>query len=210
MLSRIQVAMKLYWFSSFNPQKVRFALEELGLPYERQTVDLFKREHREDWFAAISPPRQVPVMEIDGENLWESNAIVAYLGKRESRLWPSSGIEEGLAMQWLFFEASCLVQDVGPLWFYDTMGAKYGIARDEAKLTEATRQVRRPLKMLDAHLEEREWMLGDSFSLVDCSLGTTLHALSASNYDLSDHAPVLRYLDRIRSRPAWASCEFVY
>ena len=80
--------MKLYWFWSFNPQKVRLALHELGVAHDLVAVDLFRGQQRHPDFARLNPNNKVPVLE-DGETvLWESNAIVAYLGEREGRLWP--------------------------------------------------------------------------------------------------------------------------
>ena len=202
--------MKLYWFSSFNPQKVRFALAELDLPYERQTVNLFQREHRQDWYQALAPTGQVPVLEVDGERLWESNAILAYLGEKEARLWPGSALQKAQALQWMFFEAYSLVQGAGPLWFYQSVGPKVGIKAPEGVIQRAQDSIRRPLRLLESHLGERPFMMGTEFSLVDCSLATTLHALSASEYSIEEHKAIGAYLERVRARPGWQSCEFEY
>src|SRR6266851_1229692 len=73
--------MKLYHFPSPNPQKVTFALGELGLEYEMVPVDLAKGEQRKPEFLAINPFGRVPVL-VDGDlTLWDSHAILAYLGR---------------------------------------------------------------------------------------------------------------------------------
>ena len=73
--------MKLYHFPSPNPQKVTFALLELGLDCEKIPVDLAKGEQRELAFLAVNPAGRVPVL-IDGDvTLRESHAILAYLGE---------------------------------------------------------------------------------------------------------------------------------
>ena len=82
--------MKLYHFPSPNPQKVTFALQELGLDSEIVPVDLAKGEHREPTFLAHNPFGRVPVLVDDGLILPESHAILAYLGEKTGRLWPNS------------------------------------------------------------------------------------------------------------------------
>ena len=73
--------MKLYHFPSPNPQKVTFALLELGLDCEKIPVDLSKREQRDPAFLAVNPFGRVPVL-VDGDlMLSESHAILGYLGE---------------------------------------------------------------------------------------------------------------------------------
>jgi glutathione S-transferase len=82
--------MKLYHFPSPNPQKVTFALNELGLDCELVLVDLAKGGQRDPTFLAVNPFGRVPVL-VDGDlALPESHAILAYLGEKAGRLWPSS------------------------------------------------------------------------------------------------------------------------
>ncbi len=203
--------MKLYWFTSFNPQKVRFALAELDLSYERTTVDLFKREQRKPELIALNPNGKVPVLsEDDGFSVWESNAILSYLGEREQRLWATDARGRGRALQWLFYEACSLVQHVGPLWFNSVVAPQAGFDPDQAAISRAREAVPRPLEVVDDHLLASPWMLGDRLTLVDCCYGPVLHSLAASSYDLEPHPNIRSYLDRVRERPAWKSCEFAY
>ena len=103
--------MKLYHFPSPNPQKVTFALLELGLDCEKIPVDLSKREQREPAFLAVNPAGRVPVL-VDGDlMLSESHAILAYLGETTGRLWPATAAGRAEALQWLFF----LAQHIMPL-----------------------------------------------------------------------------------------------
>ena len=95
--------MKLYYFPSPNPQKIRFALNELGLDCETVAVDLTKGEQRAPEFLALNPCARVPVL-VDGElKLWESHAILAYLGEKTGRLWPTTAAGRADAIRWLFF-----------------------------------------------------------------------------------------------------------
>src|ERR1700739_1581409 len=83
-------AIKLYYFPSPNPQKVRFALLELGLECEIIPVDLIKSEQRTPEFLALNPYSRVPVLTDGALTLWESHAILAYLGEKTGKLWPTS------------------------------------------------------------------------------------------------------------------------
>jgi len=74
--------MKLYYFPSPNPQKVTFALLELGLDCEIIPVDLAKGEQRQPAFLAVNPFGRVPVLADGDLTLSESPAILAYLGEK--------------------------------------------------------------------------------------------------------------------------------
>ena len=199
---------KLYWFWSMNPQKVRFALEELGLAYERVTVDLLAREQRSPAFVAVNPMAKVPALEVDGEVLAESNAIVAWLGARERRLWPADPWGQAQALRWLFFEASEL-RDAGIVWFAEFVAPRVGRTPDAAEVEGAKRALVRPLGVLDAHLAARDCMLGE-FSLVDCGVAPYVASLRPTSFDFAPYPNVVRWLDAIRARPAWQRCEFPY
>lgn len=200
--------MKLYWFWSFNPQKVRLALNELDLRHEIVTVDLFTRQQHAPEFLEINPMGKVPVLEHGNRRFAESNAILCYLAEREGRLWPDSADGRAEAMRWLFFEARHLNDCVGRLWFDDFVAPQAGIPRDPERREIASIDIERPLERLDEHLGEGSWMLGRSFSLVDCCYAPVLDALSLSDLPLTGYESVQRYLDRVRARPSWEACQF--
>ena len=85
----------LYWFWSPSPQKARLALEELGLGYTLVTVDLTQGGHYTALVGELNPNRRVPILRVDGRTLWESNAILTYLGERCGRLWPGDADGKG-------------------------------------------------------------------------------------------------------------------
>src|SRR5260370_35115684 len=86
-----------------NPQKVSFALGELGLECEMVPLDLAKGEQRKPEFLAINPFGRVPVL-VDGDlTLWDSQVILAYLGEKTGKMWPTSTAGRADAREWLFF-----------------------------------------------------------------------------------------------------------
>lgn len=200
--------MKLYWFWSFNPQKVRLALHELGLAHDLVAVDLFRGQQRHPDFARLNPNLKVPVLEDGDTVLWESNAILAFLGERERKLWPEGAASRADALRWLFFEARHLSEDVGELWFNDFVAPQAKAPVDAAARDQAASDIAKPLAVVEAQLAKHAFAGGDAFSLVDCCYAPVLDALSLSNFDLTPYANLTAYLARMRLRPAWARCEF--
>jgi glutathione S-transferase len=217
-----QALMKLYWSWFINPQKVRFALNELALRHELHEVHLLSGEQRDPRLLALNPNGKAPVIEHDGVVLWESNAILSYLADTTQRLWPYDSFSRGDALRWMFFEANHLQASIGVFWFSDFVAerAKLTVEEraaamrlreqvfDDARRAEAHRNLRRFLPILERHLSSHAWMLGREFSLVDCCYGPQLDALMLSRWPLDDYPGVGAYVERVRQRPAWQLCEF--
>jgi GST-like protein len=198
----------LYWFWSPSPQKARLALEELGLEYTLVTVDLTQGGHYTDLVGALNPNRRVPILRVDDYTLWESNAILTYLGERCGRLWPGDAEGKGQAAQWLFYESSHLSRPVRELWLNGFLARVMNRTPDTVACERAEQESARHLAVLERHLGRSEWMLGAGFSLVDCCYGPLLDALALSGTCLDRYPALQAYLDRMRGRPAWRACGF--
>ncbi len=199
--------LKLYWYWSTNPQKIRWALEELELPYERIKIELGRGEHRKPAYLAINPRGTVPAL-IDGDlTVTESGAILSYLGDREGRLWPTTSDGRAKALQWLFYEAEALQPAAGRVWYHEYLTRKFGGERDEDLLGVGHRDLKGPLRRLDAHLKHSDWIL-DEFSLVDCAYGVWITALAGTSVKLTE--PIQAYLVRCQARPAFQRTEIRY
>ena len=200
--------MKLYWFWSFNPQKVRLALHELGLAHDLVAIDLFRRQQHHADFVRLNPNAKVPVLEDGALVLWESNAILAYLGEREARLWPQGAAAKADALRWLFFESRHLSESVGNLWFNDFVAPLASIPPDAEARARGAAEVAVSLATVETQLARQPFVAGASFSLVDCCYAPVLDALSLSHFDLTSYPHASAYLARMRLRPSWAKCEF--
>ena len=196
--------MRLHWFWSTNPQKIRLALEELELDYELNKVDLFKAEHKSDDYKAISPRGTVPALEIDGNILWESNSILIYLAQRENRLWPQDNASQAIALNLLVMEASTFQDQAGQYYFNRIVMPYIGKETDEERIAKAGKKLRPLYQILSDQLGDKDYLLGD-FSLVDCSYGPWLPVL-----DLDEFPNLVAWRERLRNRPAWERCEFPY
>lgn len=198
----------LYWFWSVNPQKVRLALEELGLEYSLVTVDLARAGQRADLVGELNPNHKVPILTWDGYTLWESNAILTYLGERTHRLWPTDPEGKGQAVKWLFFESRHLAEPVGELWYNGYAVRQSGRAPDTLAQERAQKKSARYLAVLERHLQANDWMLGEVFSLVDCCYAPLVDALALAGDYLAAYPALGAYLQKARARKAWSACGF--
>ena len=198
----------LYWFWSLNPQKARLALEELGLEYSLVTVDLARGGQSADLVRELNPNQKVPILSWDDYTLWESNAIVSYLGARTGQLWPGDTEGRGQAAKWLFFEARHLSEPIGDLWLNGYLARQMGRTADTLAAEAAEKKSARYLAVLEAHLARETWMLGEQFSLVDCCYGPVLDALALAGEYIEAYPALKAYLKVMRARRAWRACEF--
>ena len=194
--------MKLYHFPSPNPQKVTFALLELGLDCEKIPVDLSKQEQRAPAFLAVNPAGRVPVL-VDGDViLTESHAILAYLGETAGRLWPATAAGRAEALQWLFFQSQHIIPHAGEVAL--RIRAKVlGIPADETTVARGEKALPTPLSVLERQLAKNKWMLGSDFSLVDCAYCPILNVVEKAGFSFSDFPRVGAYLETMRSRQTW-------
>ncbi len=201
--------MKLYWFNSPNPQKVRLALAELGTPCEVELVDLFKGQNRTPGYLALNPSGRAPTLDDNGFILWESNAIVAYLGDRERRLWPLDARGRADALRWMFFQSQHVTDALTGRVFNMVAKAKLGLPPDHDAIKRSTEAIPGVLALLEGHLAKSRWMLGDEFSLVDCCYLPGLNALAMTHYHLKDYPKVSAYLANGAERPSWQAAGMI-
>jgi glutathione S-transferase len=194
--------MKLYHFPSPNPQKVTFALLELGLDCQKIPVDLAKGEQREPAFLAVNPAGRVPVL-VDGNvTLTDSHAILAYLGETTGRLWPATAAGRAEALQWLFFLSQHVLPHAAEVAL--RIRAKvFGIPVDEATVARGEQAMPTPIRVVEGQLAKNKWMLGPDFSLADCAYCPILNVIERAGFSFGEFPRVTAYLEALRSRQAW-------
>ncbi len=201
------MALRLWSFRhSPNPLKVRLALAELGVAYEAIEVNLFRREHQKPEFARINPHRKVPVLEDDGERLYESNAILAYLGKTRGK-WPERPADEARVLRWMFFESMHMAMQCGTVWWADVVAPHFDRpAADPRVIDDAVEELERSLGVLEEHFAAHRFVLGETLTLADFSVGVAAAMLRKTRLDDASRFPnVVAYRERLRDRPAWAA-----
>jgi glutathione S-transferase len=195
--------MKLYHFPSANPQKVRFALLELGLECEIIPVNLLKGEQRKPEYLTINPFGRVPTL-IDGElTLWDSHAILCYLGEKAGRLWPSSAEARADALRWLFFLSGHVSPPATELGFNRLAVKVLGLPADQDAIARGEKALPSVIEVLEGRLATNKWLLGSDFSLVDCAYCPILNLVEKAGFTLGQFPKTELYLNACRSRPAW-------
>lgn len=177
--------------------RVRWALEEAGIPYDVKILsreDLTTAEYRQR-----QPFGQIPVIEEDGEFLSESSSIVLYLGERSEVLLPRDKIARARAISWVMAAISSVEQHVYFLGRLDLFPGDY--KPDPAMRPMAVDFVEKRLVALSAWLGEKDY-LEDRFTAGDLVMASVLKMLRHT--DLVAQKPNLkRYLDRCEARPAF-------
>jgi glutathione S-transferase len=190
--------MRLYDYSaSGNCYKPRLLLALLGREYERIAIDVFAGDTLTDEYAGLNPAREVPALELDdGRVLTQSNAILWYLGEGTSFL-PSDPFERAEVVQWLVFEQERVMSGIG--------GARFRIITGRnPELVDARLELgRSALEMLEAHLVDREYLVGTMPTLADVANFSYTHVASDAGFDFDDYPAVGAWVDRVQALPGF-------
>jgi glutathione S-transferase len=177
--------------------RVRWALEEARLPYELHLIDF---EHRmTPAYHQQQPFGQVPVLEDDGQALFETGAILLHLGEQAPSLLPADPAGRAQAVMWMFAALNSVEPQVANLsnLLAFSAGEAWAIERRPALEEIASKR----LRALDAHLEGRDYLAG-SFSVADILMTTVLRHLDKGGY-VDRFASASAYLARCSARPAF-------
>jgi glutathione S-transferase len=177
--------------------RVRWALEEAGIPYRQKLVgpeDLASLEYR-----ACQPFGQVPYLEEDGRTLFESGAIVLHIAERSEVLLPTDEFARARAITWLFAALNTIEVVVQPLAELELFFPHERWAKERRPVVE--RDVRLRMAELSAALGEREY-LEHRFSAGDLMMSTVLRNLPPPQF-IEEHPNLIAYHARCEARPAF-------
>ena len=197
--------MKLYHAPHTRSMRVLWLLEELGAPYDLETVDFVTPKTP---FTQRTPSGKFPVLEDDGVVIFESGAIVEYIVERygKGRLAPPIGSPlRGPYLQWIHFAEATAFPPLGDIVrhsFFKPEGERIpAVVEDGRERAIAT------LAVLERSLDGKEWLLGAEFSAADVMMGYTLHAAKLFGL-LEGRFPNLNgYVDRLEARPAFQKAQ---
>jgi len=185
---------------SGNCYKVRLLFAHLGVEYERREVDVVDRSDRREHLAALNPSRGVPTLVLDdGRPLGESHAILWLFGEG-TRLVPADAYERALVLQWLAFEQHELEPSLGTARFCISHSG-WPRERYEPRLKEWWSRAGRALAALDAALDGRTWLVGETPTLADLSLYAYTHTAGEAEVELEPYANVRRWLSAVATMP---------
>lgn len=178
--------------------RVRWALEEAGLPYEVRLLD--QGEQNKADYLALQPFGQVPVFEEDGMTLFESGAILLHVAERSEALLPIDPAARARAVQWVFAALNSIEPHVWGIALIDLFYA----GEEWAKLRRpsALEYLEKRLDALTARLGSKEYLEDGRFTAGDLMMTTVLRILRHT--DLVAQRPALRaYQQRCEARPAF-------
>lgn len=190
--------MKLFFAPGACSLASHIALREAGLPFDLEKVDLkAKKTETGADFAAINPKGYVPALRLDdGQTMTECAVIAQYVADRkpEKKLAPAAGTPERYRLQeWLNFIATEVHKGTSPL---------FNPATPEAFKQIVLERLGQRYDMLAKHLEQRPFLMGDSFTIADGYLFTILNWTNFLKIDLSKWPALKAYMGRVAARPA--------
>ncbi|MDK8874080.1 glutathione S-transferase C-terminal domain-containing protein [Paracoccus sp. SSJ] len=202
---------QLYTLNTPNGIKISVMLEECGLDYDAHRISIGDPEDQfTPEFLSLNPNNKIPAMidpnGPDGKpmGLFETGAMLVYLGDKTGKFLPASGAARYYTIQWLMWQMG----GVGPMfgqvgYFHRYKGSEIEDARPR---TRYYNEARRLLGVLDRQLEARDWITGE-YSIADMAVGPWLRTVRV-NYEaeketgMDGFANVQAYLDRFLARPA--------
>jgi GSH-dependent disulfide-bond oxidoreductase len=187
---------RFYFHHTPNPMKVALFLEEAGLTYEVIPVDIFKHEQHTPEFLLVNPNAKVPAI-VDGDVVvFDSNAILLYLGEKTGQFMSK---DRGELLSWLMFVATGLGPYSGQAVHFQTSTAPVPYAINRYR-----REAERLYGILNDRLSDRAFILGDEYSIVDMSAWGWIDRYPVVlGKDALDELPHLkRWYESINARPA--------
>ena len=190
--------------TSVNVQKVMWVVGELGLPHTRTDVGGAFGGLDTPEYGAMNPNRLVPVIDDGGFILWESAAIVRYLSERYGRgtLAPEGHHAYARADQWMEWAGTTLMQPIIATCFLQLIRVQAAV-RDTKAVAAAAKTVGEKLAVLDAHLADRQFIMGDQLTMADIGVGSLLYRYFNLVIERPRLVNVDLYYRRLTARPAY-------
>jgi glutathione S-transferase len=193
---------RLHGFYTQNTMKTLYVLEELGVEFEYRFVDLAKGENRTDAFRAMTPVGKVPVLEHDGEFLFESGAICRYVASLEhSPLYPADKLQRARVDQWMTFFTCHPGRWLTDIYFEKIIKPMAGMGEtDLAACDKAAKFAHQQLKVIERWLEMRDWLANDALSIAEPFALAYMEQVHAIGFSLDEHPRVQAWLQRLEAR----------
>ena len=191
---------KLYCFAqSGNAFKVALMLQLCGAKWTPRFVDFFGGETRTPEYRAINAMGEVPVLEHRGQRLSQSGVILHYLAEHFGKFGASSKDEGREMLRWILWDNHKLTSYIATLRYMVTL-AKVG----EPQVHEFLRgRVKTSLGILNLHLENKSFVIGDKATIADLSMCGYLYWPEEFGVSWNDYPRIGEWLGRIKALPGW-------
>ncbi|MFZ6646953.1 glutathione S-transferase family protein [Undibacterium sp. TJN25] len=198
----------LHTWTTPNGRKISIMLEELGLPYEVNPINLGKSEQFSAEFLSISPNNKIPaIVDHDAEGrpltIFESGAILTYLAEKTGRFLAASGADRYSALEWLHWQIGGYGPMLGQLGFFGVRSS------DKAPLAiqRFSDESERLLNVMENRLSGNPYLAGGQYTIAD--IATYPWTLAASTFlkpilgkSLANKPAIQRWMNDIAQRPA--------
>ena len=196
----------LYYAPTPNGWKITIMLEECSLPYRIIPVNLGKGDQFKPEFLAISPNNRMPVIVDDdgpqGEKIsvFESGAILLYLGEKTGKFLPSHQIDRIKVLEWLFWQVGGLGPMAGQVSHFVNYAPNFPGDHSYSEKRYKS-EYDRLLGVMNNILSERKYLAGD-YSVADMASFPWVTAYKRYEVDLNKFKEVRRWFDTMKNRPA--------
>lgn len=203
--------LQLYSLPTPNGVKVSIMLEETGLAYEPHLVSFDSNDQFSPEFLSLNPNNKIPaILDPNGPGgeplvLFESGAILIYLAEKTGQLLDQDPALRYQTLQWLMFQMGGIGPMFGQLGFFHKFaGRDYADKRPRDRYVAESARL---LGVLDQHLQDRDWMMGQDYSIADIALFPWVRNLvgfyeAGELVQFERFANVRRVLDAFLARPA--------
>ena len=182
-----------------NGHKVSIALEEMGLDYEFQTIDLRSGEQKREPFLTHSPNGRIPaIYDRDFDlSIFESGAIMMHLAEKSGKFLPTDVVGRSRVIQWLMFQMG----GVGPMMGQANVFFRYFPETLQPAIDRYQSEGRRLFEVLDTQLSKTEYLAGD-YSIADMANWAWIRTHRWSGIDIDGLEHLQRWHKSIKQRPA--------
>jgi len=193
----------LYYWPTPNGWKISIMLEECRLPYSVIPVDISRGEQFTPEFLAISPNNRMPAI-IDPAgpggrsiSIFESGAILQYLGRKTGKFYPRDERERVEVDQWLFWQMANLGPKAGECHHFRL----YAADRSPYAAERFTNEINRLYGVMNRRLADRDFLAG-RYSIADMACVGWARSWKRQGQDIAEFPHLKRWLDRVLARPA--------
>ena len=199
---------KLYGLAlSNNVNKIRYCLDYLKLPYENVQVNALKGENQSPEYLKICPTGKIPAIEIDGVNLFESNAILRYLAKREkSPIYPQDAKKAAFVDAWLDYASIHISNALGRVLFNLIVAPMMNKEVDEKSLQFGLEMLDKYLPMVNKQLTKNKFLAGGEITIADFCLLASLDPCELIQVSLTPYKELLAWRKNLKSQDFYQKC----
>lgn len=193
---------KLYCFGeSGNAYKAALPLELSGLEWSAKFVDFFQGAARSDAFREVNEMGEVPVLVHGDVTLTQSGVIQDYIIEKSGKFAPQSNADRREVLRWVLWDNHKLSSQAGITRFLLNFLPEVKRPKEVIKFTQG--RLAAAYKILDAHLSDRKWMVGDAPTMADFSCCSYLYYPEPFGFIRADWPNIDAWLTRISDLPGW-------